>query len=76
MDISAMLVSLLKGITSLGQKIYDVINYSVDISWVGDVLNFFGAEVSFPDSVSLLGLIFSIGAIPLAAIIIYSIFKP
>lgn len=76
MDISSIIVSLLEGITTLGQKIYDILTYSVNIKWVSDVMNFFGAELTIPNEVNLLGLIFTIGAIPLAVIIIYSIFKP
>ena len=76
MNFSSIIVNLLKGITNLGQTLYDVVNYSVDISWLSKLFSFFGSNIDLPSSVNLIGLIFSIGAIPLAVVIVYSIFKP
>lgn len=75
MDISSLIVTLLKGITGLGEKLYDALTYKVDLSWVTDVLGFLHSDLALPNEVSILGLLLSVGAIPLAIVIIYSIFK-
>lgn len=77
MQVMSFLMELLQGISSIVNKIQDVLTYKVDISWLVDLLDFFGADIGdLPSNVSLMGLLLTIGALPLAIVIIYSIFKP
>lgn len=76
MNITSFIVSLLQNITTLGQKLYDVVNYKVNLSWITNILEFLHSDLTLPKEVSIFTLIFGISAIPLAIIIVYSIFKP
>lgn len=77
MQVMSFLLEILQGISSLVSRIQEVLTYKVNISWLVDLLDFFGADIGdLPTNVSLMGLLLTVGALPLAIIIIYSIFKP
>lgn len=75
MNIGTFMFNISKALMGLGQKLFDVWNAEVDISWVKSLLNFFGASVNIPDSLSLSWLLTGASAAFLVAIIIYRIFK-
>lgn len=59
----------------LANKLYEVINYQVNIKFVTKILDFFNVTIELPEQISLLSIIGSISAVTLVVIIIYNIFK-
>lgn len=74
-NIGSFMFTILKYLVELPKKLYEVINYQVNIGWVSNVLNFFGADLQLPSSISLITILGSLGAVTLVILIIYNIFK-
>lgn len=74
-NIGTFMFNVLKILVSLPSKLYEALYYQVSIKWLSKIINFFGAEIDFPSSVSLIALLGVIGGGTLVAIIIYNIFK-
>lgn len=75
MNIGYMFFTICKAIMGLGQKLLDLFTMEVSIKWVKDIINFFGANVNIPNTISLYYLITGGSAILLLSIIIYRMFK-
>lgn len=74
-NVGDFMYSVLKILIGLPSKLYTMLTYEVDISWLSKILGFFNANINIPNSISLLALIGSISAVVLVGIIIYNIFK-
>ena len=75
-NVGSFIYQVLRILVGLPSKIYEMLTYEVDISWLSKILGFFGAETNIPNTISLLALLGSISAVVLVGIIIYNIFKP
>lgn len=76
MNATNLITTALKGIYDFGVKLYEIVNYSVSIKWLKDILDFLGSDIDLPENISILGFLTTMSVIPIAIIIIYSIFKP
>ena len=74
-NVGNLIFEIMQNFVGFTSKLYDVVNYQVDITWISKILSFFGANVDLPTNISLLGIIGSISAVALVVIIIYNIFK-
>lgn len=67
--------SIITILINLTQKLYDAINYEVSIKWLKNALKLIGVSLDIGDTISLIGIIATLGAGALIIIIIYNIFK-
>lgn len=74
-NIGELMFSIIKILKDLATKLYDVINYQVDISFVNKTVEFFGGSSNLPNTISLLSIVGGVGVATLVGIIIYNIFK-
>lgn len=74
-NIGEFMFTIMTILRNLVSKLYDVINYQVDITFVAKIMEFFKSDIAIPESISLLSIIGGISAVALVAIIIYNIFK-
>ena len=74
-NIGSFMYNVLQILVGLPSKLYSMLTYEVDISWISKILSFFDAEINMPNTISLLALIGSVSAVVLVGIIIYNIFK-
>lgn len=71
-DFMWKIISILINLT---QKLYDTINYEVSIKWLKNALKLIGVSLDIGDTISLIGIIATLGSGALIIIIIYNIFK-
>lgn len=62
-----------KSILELGEKLYTVLNTSVNISFVLKIVDFFGGSVNLPNEISLIWLLTGGSVIVLAILIIVKV---
>lgn len=74
-NVGELMFNIIKILKDLTQKLYEVVNYQVDITFVTKVMDFFGASLQLPNTISLISLIGGVSAVTLVIIIIYNIFK-
>lgn len=74
-NVGNLIYQIINILVALPQKLYDVINYPVPMKWLNDLLSFFNVNIGIPETISLIAIVGSIGAVTLVAIIIYNIFK-
>lgn len=74
-NVGDLMFSIIKTLVDLPSKLYTVLTYEVDISWITKIFSFFNAEVGLPENISLWSMFATIGAVALVGIIIYNIFK-
>lgn len=74
-NLGELMFNIIKILKDLASKLYDVINYQVDISFVRKTIEFFGGSTDMPNTISLLAIVGGIGVATLVGIIIYNIFK-
>lgn len=58
-----------KSILGLGEKLYQVLTQSVNISWVSKIVSFFGASLEIPNEISLFWILTG-GSVAVLAILI------
>lgn len=75
MNVGYFMFNIIKSIMDLGQKLYDIFTYEVDISFVTKTLRFFGSELDIPNTISLSYILGGASAVVLLVLIIYSVFK-
>lgn len=75
MNIGEFMFNIAQALMSLGQKLYDAFTADISIKWVQTILNFFGASVDLPDTISLYWILTSAGAGIILVLIVYRIFK-
>ena len=75
MNIGQFMFSISKTLMGLGQKLYDLWTTTISITWVKDILKFFGASVDLPSEISLSWILTSASATMILIIIIYRLFK-
>lgn len=75
MNIGSFMFSIAKTLMNWGQKLYDLWNMTLPISWVKDILKFFGANVNLPNEIGLNWIFTTAGASLILGIILYRIFK-
>ena len=63
-------------VIELSKKIYEMLNIQINISFISKFIDFFGGEISIPQTISLISIISTLGVTALLAIIIDNIFKP
>jgi len=59
-----------KSILELGEKLYTILNTSVNISFVSKIVDFFGGSVNLPNEISLIWLLTGGSVVVLAILII------
>lgn len=59
----------------LGKKLYDAFYYQVNIKWIKTITDFFGADISLPDSISLSYILGGASAALIIFLIIYRLVK-
>lgn len=59
-----------KSILELGEKLYTILNTSVNISFVSKIVDFFGGSVNLPSEISLIWLLTGGSVVVLAILII------
>lgn len=74
-NVGNLIFEIMQNLIGFTSKLYDVVNYQVNIEWISKILSFFGANIDLPNSISLIGIIGSVSAVALVVIIIYNIFK-
>lgn len=74
-NIGEFIFNIIKILKDLASKLYDVVNYQVNIEFINKIMSFFGSDLDIPNSISLLSIIGSLGAVTLVVLIIYNIFK-
>ena len=74
-NVGSLMYTILRLLVDLPSKLYTMLTYEVDISWLSKILGFFNAKVNMPNTISLLAVLGSISAVVLVGIIIYNIFK-
>lgn len=62
-----------KSILELGEKLYTILNTSVNISFVSKIVDFFGGSVNLPNEISLIWLLTGGSVIVLAILIIVKV---
>lgn len=75
MNVGYFMFNIIKSVMDLGQKLYDIFTYEVDISFVTKTLRFFGSELDIPETLSLSYILGGASAVVLLVLIIYSVFK-
>lgn len=75
MNVGYFMFNIIKSIMDLGQKLYEIFTYEVDISFVTKTLRFFGSELDIPNTISLSYILGGASAVVLLVLIIYSVFK-
>jgi len=71
MDSPGMFIfNISKSILELGEKLYTILNTSVNISFVSKIVDFFGGSVNLPNEISLIWLLTGGSVIVLAILII------
>ncbi len=75
MNVGYFMFNIIKSVMDLGQKLYDIFTYEVDISFVTKTLRFFGSELDIPNTISLSYILGGASAVVLLVLIIYSVFK-
>ncbi len=75
MNIGQFMFNISKALMGLGQKLYDLWTMEISISWVQQILKFFGASVELPESISLSWILGSASAAVILVLIVYRIFK-
>ena len=56
-NIGAFLFTTSKNIMSLGSKLYQLLTTSVNISFINDILSFFGSDLDLPNEISLMWIL-------------------
>lgn len=75
MNIGTFMFNISQALMTLGQKLYDMFTMDISIKWVKSILNFFGAEISMPETISLYWILASGGAAVLLVFVVYRMFK-
>lgn len=75
MNIGNFLFTTSQALMNLGSKLYDLFTTPISIKWVQSILNFFGASVELPESISLSWILGSASAAVILVLIVYRIFK-
>lgn len=75
MNIGNFLFITSQALMNLGSKLYDLFTTPISIKWVQSILNFFGASVDLPESISLSWILGSASAAVILVLIVYRIFK-
>ena len=75
MNVGQFLFITSKALMDLGQKLYDLFTMDVSITWVKDILKFFGSSVELPETISLSYILFSASAALILVLIVYRMFK-
>ena len=75
MNVGQFMFDITKSLMTVGQKLYDVFTTKVNISFIQNILKFFGAEYNLPESISLYWIITSAGATVILGLLIYRLFK-
>lgn len=75
MNVGYFMFNIIKSVMDLGQKLYEIFTYEVDISFVTKTLRFFGSELDIPNTISLSYILGGASAVVLLVLIIYSVFK-
>ena len=62
-------------VIDLAKKLYDAFYYQVNIKWIKTIIDFFGADVSLPESISLSYILGGASAALIIFLIIYRLVK-
>lgn len=74
-NIGSFIYSIIRSVMNLGQKLYEMFTYQVDITFVSKLLGFFKADIAIPESISLSYILGGMSAVVLLGLIIYNVFK-
>lgn len=74
-NIGELLFEVSRAILGLGNRLLEIFTMEVNISWVKDIINFFGGNLNIPDTISLYYILTGGSAILLLTVIIYRMFK-
>lgn len=74
-NLGSLLFSVGQALLGLGQKLYEAFTMEVDISFITKVMNFFGASVELPETISLYYILISGSAALIIGLAIYRAFK-
>lgn len=76
LNIGSFIYSIINTLLDLGRKLYQLFTMQVSITWVRDILSFFGANIDgLPNEISLYWVLTSASALTILVLIIYRIFK-
>ena len=74
-NIGHFIYTIIRAVMNLGQKLYDMFTYQVDISFVSKLLGFFKADIALPETISLSYILGGMSAVVLLGLIVYNVFK-
>ena len=75
MNIGYFIFSISKSLMELGNKLYQLFTYEIDISFVSKIMSFFGSNIDIPDTLSLSYLLGGASVVLLITLIAYNVFK-
>ena len=74
-NIGHFIYTIIRAVMNLGQKLYDMFTYQVDITFVSKLLGFFKADIALPETISLSYILGGMSAVVLLGLIVYNVFK-
>ncbi len=75
MNIGEFIYDLASKTIDLAKKLYEAFYYQVNIKWLKTVLDFFGADITLPNSISLSYILGGASAALIVFLIIYRLVK-